>query len=64
LVNTPAADEATAFDRPIATIGVMLELQSAFTLRRGDRARAVAPRDASSTASPTPVRSLFSEDFA
>jgi len=26
LVNTPAADEATAFDRPIATIGVMLEM--------------------------------------
>jgi len=36
LVNTPAADEATAFDRPIATIGVMLELQSAFIDRLTD----------------------------
>ena len=39
LVNTPAADEATAFDRPIATIGVMLELQSAFTRFAAETAR-------------------------
>jgi len=39
LVKTPAADEATAFDRPIATIGVMLELQSTFRRFAAETAR-------------------------